>query len=327
MIPAGPAWPEPDARPAAKIYVPYRDLAAVVDPAAKSVLMDRAEFAKLLALAADNARAAASIDLGQVPRAEYTADVTGEKLAVTGELTVVSMSDKPVAVPMHFAQLALTDVTLDAKPAPLGYDKKARLVLIVTGRGAHKVKLSASTTLKELSGGGMQFGVSLPSATAGRMILRAPGDLEIHATVPASAPRYDKQADRTSVELTLGGHAALTVVLAGNGRQEDQSAILLGESATSVRLSSAHQVLDCLYTVQVLRQGVRELVFELPKAWTVTDVSCPSLVRWSVTTEGAVKALRVRLRKAARGTQALHIQATSARAGGAVWRSPRVALR
>ena len=79
-----------------RIYVPYADIAAVVDPAAKAVLMDRAEFAKLLAAAKANA-AADSRELGQVATAEYDAVVSGDILAVSGTLTVTSMSDRPVA--------------------------------------------------------------------------------------------------------------------------------------------------------------------------------------------------------------------------------------
>ena len=217
-----------------RIYVPYRDLAAVVDPAAKAVLMDRKAFGKLLAAAEANARAAAHIELGQITAASYTVTARAESVELDGELTAVSMSDKPVAVAMGFARLALTGITLDGKPAPLGYDARGRLVLIVTGKGPHKVKLSGSAPLKELRGGGMQFGITLPTAVAGTMKLEAPGDLEVHATVPLSAPRYDRKTDTTTVDLTLGGHGPLTVVLAGNGRQEGRSAILLGDRKSVV---------------------------------------------------------------------------------------------
>jgi len=185
----------------------------------------------------------------------------------------------------------------------------------------------------------MQFGMSLPAAVAGTMKLSAPGDLEMHATVPVSAPVYDKETDRTNVELTIGGQDRLTVVLLGNGRQEDDRAILLGESAAMVRLTRSHLSIGCLYTVQVLWRGVRELQFQLPLEWTVTEVTCPSLVRWSVaavvrnavrhpaedsigeneTGQGSPrpseglgsKILTVRLRSARVGTTALHIKATA----------------
>jgi len=312
------------------IYVPYQDLAHLIDPADKAVLMDRGQFEKLLAAAEANAREAGILELGQVKHAEYLGKISGEELTLTGELEVVSMGDGPVAVPLAFAQMGLTRVVMDGKPAPLGYDKQGRLTLIVTAKGSHQIEIAGTTKLKELSSGGMQFGVSLPPAVAGTMKLSAPGDLEMHATVPVSQPVYDKETDRTTVELTIGGQDRLTVVLLGNGRREDDRPILLGESAAMVSLTRSHQVMGCLYTVQVLRRGVRELQFQLSSQWIVTEVTCPSLVRWSVATvenetgQGS-KILTVRLRSARVGTTALHIKATAPRTGE-IWYGPRVIL-
>jgi len=310
------------------LYVPYKDLASLIGPLDRAVLMQRESFEKLLA-AAKAAGLEETRDVAQITRARYEAEVKGEQLSLTGALAIASMSDKPVAVPLRFGRIGLSRIALDGRDAPLGYDRGGRLVLIVTGRGEHTLSVSGSTVLKELSGGGVQFSVSLPTATAGEMSFSAPGDLEVHATVPVSARRYDKQADRTDVGLTLGGHGSVTVVLMGNGRREDQRAILLGTSAITVQLTRAHETMHCLYTVRVLRRGVRELTFLLPAAWTITDVSCPSLVRWSVTAAskpGEPKRLRVRLRTASRGTKALHIRAAASRAGP-TWTSPFVKLQ
>jgi len=328
---AGPpaaAQPADDAN-APRLYVPYEDVPAVIGPADRAVLMDREAFAKLLAAAQANEKAAAGREVAQITEASYQARIDGETLTLTGTLTVVSLSDRPVAVPLGFGQVGLSRVGLDGKPAPLGYDAKGRLVLIVTGRGRHGLSVAATGRLKELAGGGVQFGLSMPATAAGTLRFGALGDLEVHATVPVASLKYDKPADRTDVVLAVGGHDAATVVLMGNGRQEDERAILLGTSATTVRLTAADQALNCLYTVQVLRRGVRELTFALPAEWTVTDVSCPSLVRWSVAAPakaGDPQRLTVRLRTAGRGTKAVTVQATAPRQAGGAWTSPFVRL-
>ena len=319
-----------DREKAPGIYVPYKDVASLIGVADKAVLMDRQAFEKLLAAAEANERAADQRPVAQITRATYRADVQGEALKMTGSLTVVSLSDRPVSVPLGFGRMGLGRITLDGKEAPLGYDRSGRLVLVVTGRGAHTLAVAGSTLLKELKGGGVQFGLSLPTATAGAMTFSAQGDLEVHATVPVASTKYDKQADRTDVALTLGGHGQVTVVLMGNGRQEDQRAILLGTSAMTVQLTRADQSVHCLYTVQVLRRGVRELTFAVPGDWTVTDVSCPSLVRWSVAAPakpGDPKRLTVRLRTASRGTKAVHIQAAAPRKAANAWASGFVRLQ
>jgi hypothetical protein len=326
---ACPLWGQEQSRKyESNIYVPYEDMAQLIEPVDKAVLMDRAEFERLLAAAQADGEAAATRQLGQVVDAQYSGTVSQDELTLTGELQVVSLGRRPVAVALGLGQIGLSRVLLDGEPAPLGYDKHGRLTLIVTDRGKHRLEIAGTTRLKELPSGGMQFSVSVPAAVGAKMKLTAPGDLEMHATAPASKPVYDKQADRTTVELTLGGKDRVTAVLLGNGRQEDEQPIVLGESAATVSLTRSHQVLSCLYTVQVLRRGVRELQFQLPEQWTVTDVTCPSLVRWSIEQAQqpqGPKTLSVRLRSAKVGTTALHIQATAQRTGR-LWQGPRLNL-
>jgi hypothetical protein len=313
---------------APKLYVPYADIGSVIAPGARTVLMDRAAFEKLLAEGDGAARGAETVEVGQVTAAAYTGEMAGDMLRFTGKLTVRSLSDRPVSVPLRFAQLGLGEVRLDGKAAPLGYDRSGRLVVVVTGSGRHELTLSASTRLRELPGGGMQFSLGLPDSTAGEMTFTAPGDLEVHSTAPVAESRYDKGADRTTVRLGLGGQGVFSVVLAGNGRQEDQKAILLGNAATTVRIASTSETLNCLYTVQMLRRGLREMSFDLPAGWVVTDVSCPALVRWSVSADAkGSNVLAVQLRTAALGTRALAIEASRVRKGEPSWTSPYVRLR
>ncbi|MBN1973497.1 MAG: hypothetical protein JW787_07640 [Sedimentisphaerales bacterium] len=312
-----------------EVYVPYEDLPALIDPANKAILMERSQFEELLTTAEKLPEE--GLKLGQITKAQYSAQIRDENVALSGSLEVVSMSREPVMVPLAFAQLGLNRVVLDDKPAPLGYDRQGRLVLIVTSRGTHKVEVEAKTKLQELSSGGMQFSISIPEATAGTMSLTAPGDLEIHSSSPHSETVYDKSADKTSVDLIIGGQNKLTVILMGNGRQEDDKAILLGESAATVKLTATDQSLECLYTVQVLKRGVRQLQFRLPAEWTITQVTCPNLVRWSIDRDDSIliksqiQILTVRLSTGKVGTVALRIQAACARKNQ-TWSSPRIEL-
>ena len=316
---------------APRIYVPYKDIAAVISKTDRAVLMDRKEFNKLLVAAKASAAKFALVDetpkLGQISKGDYTATVSGANLTLRGDLDIRCLSDQPVAIELPFGRVGLTEIMLDGKPAAANYNSRGRLAVIVSGRRSYKLTLAGSVKLTELSGGGMQFSMAIPTAVAGAMKLQLPGDQEAHANVPVAGVKYDKQADRTTVDLALGGYGALSVALLGNGRQEDSKAILLGESATTVALSPTGQTMDCLYTVQVLRRGRRQLVFGLDPMWTITDVSCPSLVKWSVTIpEGkGPQLLTVRLRNATRGTRALHIRA-SAPMGQSDWSSPAGSL-
>ena len=309
-----------------EIYVPYRDLPELIDPANKAILMDRNQFEELLS--ASKELGEEGLKLGQITKAQYSAQIQNEIVTLTGKLEGVSMSKDPVTIPLAFAQLGLNRVVLDGKPAPLGYDKQGRLVLIVTSKGTHSLEFEAKTKLQELSSGGTQFSVSIPEATAGTMTLITPGDMEIHSTSPISETTYDKESDQTKVELTVGGQNKLSVILMGNGRREDDRAILLGESATTVKLTTTDQSLECLYTVQVLRRGVRQLQFHFPSEWTILQVTCPNLVRWSVERNAnsqEPQTLTVRLGSAKVGTVALSIQAAASR-DNQKWQSPYIKL-
>ena len=311
---------------APEIYVPYRDLPELIDPANKAILMERKQFEDLLS--ASRELGEEGLKLGQITKAQYSTQIQEEIVTLTGKLEAVSMSKDPVMIPLAFGQLGLNRVTLDDKPAPLGYDRQGRLVLIVTSKGTHTLEVNANTKLQELASGGAQFSISIPEATAGTMTLTTPGDMEIHSTSPISETIYDKEADQTNIELTVGGQNKLTVILMGNGRREDDRAILLGESASTVKLSTTNQSLECLYTVQVLRRGVRQLQFQLPSEWTILQVTCPNLVRWSIDMDAnsqEPQTLTVRLGSAKVGAVALSIQAAAPRENQN-WRSPYVEL-
>lgn len=317
-----------------RVYVPYKELAAFLDPVGKTVMMDRVEFDKLLATAVANEAASNQLELAQFVSADYTAQAGGENLTLTGTLSITSLSDRPVAMPAGFSGVGLTKLLLDKKPAPLGYDRQGRLSLIVTGKGEHTLVLEGSTTIRELARGGVEFSLGLPAAASATLQLAARGDLEIHASVPVDTPVYDKAADRTTAALTFGGSSGLTVTMLGNGRSEDQRAIILGESASAIMVTQFSQVLTCQYNIQVLRRGVREMQFAVPKGWTITDVTCPNMVRWSLDAPAANTApaqatddqiLTVRLRSAQRGSQAVLIKA-SAPFSGLTWTSPAVRL-
>lgn len=310
------------------IYVPYQDLPLLIEPADSAVLMDRDRFETLLAEAETNIKSSDSLKLSQIARAEYSGEISGEKLILAGKLEVVSISDGPVVVPLKFARIGLTKVVLDGMPAPLGYDKQGGLTLIIGAKGSHDLEIEGTARLEELSGGGMQLSISVPEAVAGKMKISAPGDLEMHANVPLSESAYDETADRTVADMTLGGQSNLTVVLLGNGRQDDDMAILLGESAETMNLTGSNQTLGCFYTVQVLRRGVRQLQFQLGSQWTITDVTCPSLVRWSVeqpAEQMAVQTLTILLRSGKVDAVALHIKAVAERKEQN-WRSSPVVL-
>ncbi len=322
---ASPARAAEESRP--HVYVPYRDLSAVIDPSRRRVLMNRDAFQSLLAKAQAAQQSAPGRRLAALTRADYVAEMTGDHVDLRGRLTVNCLSDEPTAVPFPLGRAGWTEVLLDDKPAPLGLGPDGALRLIVTGQGRHTVRIAGRSRLSELPRGGLRLDLALPPAAAGALTLHVQGDQDVHANVPVTQRSYDADADRTSAVLTMGGQAILSAVLTGNGRQDDRQSIVLGESVTTVALTPAGQQLHCVFTAQMLRRGRRELTFSLPAGWHVADVACPDLVRWSVTpAEGSDRQhLAIRLRVAREGTQVVRIQAIR-RQLDRPWTAPAVHL-
>ncbi|MFP4355001.1 MAG: hypothetical protein ACLFUJ_07720 [Phycisphaerae bacterium] len=316
----------PDPQGQKKIYVPIGELARVVDPADKTLLMDREAFEKLLTAARANA-AGAEKPLAQILQADFRAQVTGDRVEITGSMQIRSLSDKPVAIDLPFALVGLLEVRLDDAPAALNYDSRGQLRLVVSGAGRHDLTIRAAAGLQEISGGRMQMQLVVPPAVAAGWTLKLPGDQEALANVPIASTDYDPQSDTTTVKLTTGGVDRLAVVLAGNGRQDADRAILLGDVTSMVQLSDAAARLDGYVSVQVLRRGAGQLALLIDPAWTVLNVDSPDLVSWDVQTPAidAPKRIVVNMRNAVRGSKLLRIEATAAIEDDS-FRAPRLRL-
>lgn len=179
------------------IYVPVGELPKLVKPNDKAVLMNTKDFAKLLAQAKAAKESENTVKLAYIGNVEYEVSVSGDKAAIKGNLEVVSTCKDPVFIDLGFGGFGLNSVMLDSTAAPLGFNKNGQLGLIVTGKGTYSLQISAATRLKELASGGMQFGIRVPEAVSGKMKLTAAGDVEVHATVPATKGEYIAKDDKT----------------------------------------------------------------------------------------------------------------------------------
>ncbi len=312
------------------LYVPYEDLHAVVSADKQAVLMDRSEFEDLLRKA-EAAKGRDDYRAAVIERSRYTAKVAAEQLTLAGELSIRTLTDAPIAVPLDFADVGLTKATLDGEPAPMNLNGQGRLVVVVQGKGVHTLRINGVAALQEMKGGGLRFAATLPEAVSGVVDMSLPGDQEIHANVPAQKRSYDAAADRTKVQLVIGGNSALSVIMLGNGRRDDDHAITLCDSATTVQLTESGQIIDAVFTTQVLRRGLRELQFALPNDLAVQKVVCPGMVKWSLDKKDGRRLLNIRFQSQQKGTKAILVQGSAmpiAVADGAVvsWTAPRFEL-
>jgi hypothetical protein len=309
-----------------RVFIPFKDLGQILPEDANAVLLDRKEFDRLMEKAARHRLDEQAF--AQFESAAYTATVEKKNLAVQGVLRVGSTGGKPVVVALPFRRLGLTAMTLDGVPAPVGLQDATELVLYASGKGAQELRVAGSAEMTEISGGGLQLELVLPVAVAGAFTVTVPGDQEVKSNVPVASRKYDAASDKTTIVLTIGGHNQVHAIFIGNGQRDDDAAILVGNLATTVTLSSTGQQLESQCDVQVLRAAVRDFSFTLHGDWTISEVNSPDLTQWSVApAEGQPGASRitVKMRAANRDHRRINITAYAPRKGDA-WESPRLIL-
>ncbi len=316
------------AQPPTRVHVPISELPAVRAQHPKAVLLNAEEYRLLLeASKAGQSNQHANPKAAAIRKATYSATFVDDQLRVTGDLEFVSLTHDPIDLILPFERISFDKFQLSETPAPLWLGDNGRLNIRLPGKGLHKVQVSGIIPLQDTPGGGTRFNFRLPGAVAGVFKLQVPGDQEIRTNVPILWTEHDEAASSTTMALAIGGHEHIHGALLGNGNRDDQRTILIGNSASTITLDPAGQILDVFYSVQVLRQGVRKFSFNLDSGWTLTEVSSPDLVRWSATTgEDEKQEIEVHLHNSTTGTKSIHFKAHASTAG-LNWSAPRLRLQ
>ena len=310
-----------------RIHIPIEDLSAVRAKYPKAVLLDAMEYKNLRTLVKARENQSQKPRVAAIRKASYSTIMEDGYLRLSGDLEFVSLANEAIDLVLPFEQIGFDRIQLSENAAPLWLGDKGKLNIRLPGNGTHHISLKGFIPLQETPGGGTRFNVRIPGAVSGTFTLMVSGDQEIHTNVPVLREDYDSVAGKTTIELAIGGHENIQGVLIGNGHRDDQRAILIGNSATTITLDPAGQVLDSLQTLQVLRKGIREFTFRMDPGWTVTEISSPDLVRWSVKDDkDGTQLLRVDLRNSTTGTKTIQFRAHAPPAGFE-WPGPRLVLQ
>ena len=308
-----------------RVHIPVGDLPAVQKKHPKAVLLSTEEYTALLEAAEANPKDPAPRAVA-IRNANYTATVSGGQFQLQGSLHLSALGDAPLELVLPFRGIGMDRVLLDGNPAPLWHGDNGRMNLRLPGAGEHQLEINGNLPIQDTPGGGSQFNFHIPKANAGKLTLHVPGDQEIRTNVPVIHTEFDQKGSTTRIELATGGHTHVQGLLIGNGHRKDQRAILVGNSATTITLDQAGQVLDAYFSVQVLRQGVRKFTFLLESVWTLTDIQSPDLVSWSSKpADGNRQKVEITLGHASQGTKGFNFQAYAPPAG-LNWSAPRLLL-
>ena len=143
-----------------EILVPFQDLNVLLENQPRRVLLSRREYDDLV-------RRAKVVPVQRAPRpfvvaaADYSGTSDGQRVRLTGELTIDVLDEGLDAVPLDLGWVGLLEAKLDGRDAPLGRDPAGQICLLVEGVGRHKLALEMAAPL-ETAAAQQTFSIRLP---------------------------------------------------------------------------------------------------------------------------------------------------------------------
>ena len=306
--PAPPATPAPNSTtpPAAApppapvvrerertVYVPYEDLEKVFKDKGKGVFLPYKEFLDLwneLNLKRQEEKAKAPQD-GVVSKAEYTARLEGESLAIDAKITVESFREGWQVIPLTQKGAVPSIAEADAGKASLkakedGYD------VIVPDKGVYELKLKIYAPVKKTAGK-QTAALALPHSAVSRFTFDIPGvgwDFEV---TPAAAFNTRVAGDHTELSFFFGSGSLFNLQWSKPEVATAQTPLLLAYSTVTGEVRAGSLVTQAALDINVLRAPTNQFSFAIAKDQTIQSVTGDDVKDWKLNTDGGLQHLVV----------------------------------
>ena len=123
------------------LFVPYEDLNILFDGSSQHVYLSKKEYEDLVEKAkpVPEAKAPRSFVYTNV---RHVASITGELAKIKSRLTIESMEDHLLAIPLPFGGVSLQSAShADGSRAPLGKNRNGQTVVFLKGKKKHQLDL------------------------------------------------------------------------------------------------------------------------------------------------------------------------------------------
>lgn len=321
------------AQPVREIYVPFADLHVILDNDRNRVFLNRQEYEALIARATQRPELAAPLQAAIVA-AEYRGELEEGRAVIRGRLAIEVMAAGMHALPLDLGGVGFVAATLDGKPAalvrrgdlrPEGEKAKAltkqaaeRPMVLVEGVGAHELVLEMTVPLATAAAQQtLQFRAPMMAAT--RLVLTAPGDVEVKAGAAVVRRDYDETTKRTEVEVLPGPHG-VAIVLSLNHRLRHEERVLVASSVIVDEVTQGYERIHATVSYRVLRGGVERLRLSVPAGFQTTTVEANDLSRWEERPVGqGRKEVEITLREASTTQVVVRLVANRSPVTGKNW--------
>jgi ATP synthase F0 subunit b len=218
QAPNSPATPKPaDDKPVREIYVPFEDLNVILDNDHQRVFLTREEYEELVKAAKSKPQTPAPHKVALIA-AQYDGQLEDGRALISGQLTIEVMEDGLFALPLELAGVGIRSATLDGKLAPLSRGEKQQVMLLVQGKGLHKLELKLTAPL-QTAAAQQTLQVTLPTQAETRLKEYAAKLQSAHAEAATIVEEARRDAERVREEIRLRAKSDADKLLANAERQ------------------------------------------------------------------------------------------------------------
>jgi hypothetical protein len=306
-----------DDNPIREIFVPFEDLNVILENDKHRVFLTRQEYEELIKQAKAKPQTPAPHKVVLVS-AEYEGQLEDGRALIDGQLAIEVLDDGLFALPLELGGVGIRAATLDGKPAPLARDDQHRPMLLVQGKGLHKLELKLTAPL-QTAAAQQTLQITLPSNAATRLRLTVPGNIDVKGGAAVVNRTFDMAANRTDLEL-LPRRGGMAIVMSLNNRLLQEQRVIVARSVIVDEVTQGYERIHATVSFRVLHGAVEKLRLVIPVGFEVTKVESVLLARWEEKAEeGGRKVLEATLREPTSDQIVLHLTANRSPAAYADW--------
>jgi hypothetical protein len=272
----GPSKPGADGL--RRLHVPFEEVKRILAGSPNAVLLPQASYEAMVKAAELRSRSSNPPQSTVLGSAECEIELRGREASFTATLKIASLAAGVHAVPLRTDGIDLLAASADGKPAALWRDG-GQLYVLVDGAGDHVVTLAGLLPV-DTDAARQTLHFALPEATATRLRLRAPGDVEVKAGAAELRREYVVAEDRTHLEL-VPTRQAMDVVLSRNNRQRQSDAVVDAHSVVLVGVGEQGDDMFATVSLDIPHGSIRQARFSLPTAVSITSVEGDDVAQWS----------------------------------------------
>lgn len=304
------------------LYVPFDDLHVLLKGQTERVFLTREEYDELKKTAKQSPQRLAPRGFA-LTSSQYQGEIRQGEAQLTGTIELEILNPGFHEVPLDMQGVTLLGAKLDGEGAPLIQDPNGTVRLLVEGLGKHELEVELSVPVS-VAAAQQSMQLHLPYASAGRLKLDVPGNVEVKSGADVVNRVYDEAGNSTTFEL-LPSRTAMSLVMSLNNKTLRDDQLVTSRSVVVSEITTAYERVHATIAYDVLQGIVEQVTFRIPSGFQVTQVDTELLDQWQVTSDdGTHQEISVTLRETTR--EPLIVRTTAIRTPSRLddWSMPEV---